>query len=65
MYEFHYIYIKNKYGNYSRLLLAESLMYVIKAEDIYEDFSKDKEMLDFSSYSDKSGFMMIQTISCW
>ena len=43
--EFHYNYIKNKYGNYSRLLLAESLMYVIKAEDVYEDFIRIKKCL--------------------
>ena len=30
---------------------TDSLMYGTKTEDIYEDFSKDKEMLDFSSYS--------------
>ena len=35
MYEFHYNYIKNKYGNNSRLLFAgtDSLMYKIKTED--------------------------------
>ena len=44
---------KNKYGNNSKLLMTDtdSLMYGTKTEDIYEDFSKDKEMLDFSSYS--------------
>ena len=29
-------------------------MYEIKTEDIYEDFSDDKEMFDFSNYSTKS-----------
>ena len=55
MYEFHYEYIKNKYGNNSRLLLTEtdSSLYEIKTEDIYEDFSKGKEMFDFSNYSAK------------
>ena len=50
MYEFHYDYIKNKYGNNSRLLFtdADSLM--------YEDFSNDKEMFDFSNYSTKSKY---------
>ena len=28
-------------------------MYEIKTEDVYEDFSKDKEMLDFNNYSPK------------
>ena len=52
MYKFHYYYIKNKYGNSSRLLFtdAESWIYEIKTEDVCEDFSKDKEMFDFSNY---------------
>ena len=29
-------------------------MYEIKAEDVYEDFSKDKEIFEFSNYSVKS-----------
>ena len=44
MYELHYDYIKNKFGNNSRLLFtdADSLMYEIKTEDVYKDFSNDK-----------------------
>ena len=55
MYEFHYDYIKNKYRNSSRLLFTDtdSLMYEIKTEDVYKDFSSDKDMLDFSNYSTK------------
>ena len=36
MYEFHYDYIKNKYGNNSRLLFTDTdrLMYEIKTEDV-------------------------------
>ena len=58
LYEFHYYCIKNKYGNNSRLLFIEtdSLMYEIKMEDVYEDFSKDKEMFDFSNYSAESKY---------
>ena len=58
MYEFNYDYIKNKYGNNSRLLLTEvdSLMYEIKSEDVFEDFSNDKEMFGFSNYSTKSKY---------
>ena len=39
MYEFHYDYIKNKYGGNSRLLFTDtdSLMYEIKTEDVYKD----------------------------
>ena len=55
MYEFHYDYIKNKYNNNSKLLFTEidSLMYEIKNKDVYEDFSNNKEMFDFSNYSTK------------
>ena len=58
MYEFHYDFIKNKYANNSRLLFTDtdSLMYEIKTEDVYEDFSNDKEMFDFSNYSTKSKY---------
>ena len=31
-------------------------MYEIKTEDVYEDFSNDKEMFDFSNYSSKSKY---------
>ena len=52
MYEFHYDYIKNKYDNKSKLFFTDndSLLYEIKTEDAYEDFSTDKEMFDFSNY---------------
>ena len=37
------ITLKNKFGNNSRLLFtdADSLMYEIKTEDVYKDFSND------------------------
>ena len=45
MYKFHYDYILvfKKYGKKSRLLITgtNSLMYEIKAIDLYVDFSKD------------------------
>ena len=55
MYEFHYDYVKNKYYNISKSLFigTDSLMYEIKIEDVYEDFSSDKKMFDFSNYSTK------------
>ena len=58
MYEFHYDYVKNKYDNKSKLLFTDTdnLMYEIKTEDVYEDFSSDKEMFDFSNYSTKSKY---------
>ena len=58
MYKFHFDYIKNRYGNNSRLLFIDndSLMYEIKTEDIYEDFSEVKEMFEFSNYSAESKY---------
>ena len=43
IYEFHYDYTKNKYGNNSRLLFTDtdSLKYEIKTENVYKDFSND------------------------
>ena len=56
MREFHCDYIDNKYDIKSKLLFTDTgiLTYEIKTEDVYEDFSSDKEMLDFSNYSTKS-----------
>ena len=52
-YELHYDYANNKYGNKSRLLFTETncLMYEIKTEDVYKDFTNDKDMSDFNIYS--------------
>ena len=59
MYKLSYDCIKNKFGNKSRLLFTDngSLMYEIKTGDIYEDFSKDKEMSEFSNYSADSKYV--------
>ena len=56
MYEFHYDNINNKFSNKSRLLFTDtdSLMYEIETGNIYDDFSKVKEMFDFSNYSARS-----------
>ena len=44
MYEFHYDYIKNNHNNKSKLISTDTdcLMYEIKSEDVYEDFSSNK-----------------------
>ena len=62
MYEFRYDYIKNRYDNKSKLLFidTDNLMYEIRTEDVYEDFSSNKEMLDFNNYSTKSKYYEIQ-----
>ena len=56
VYKFHYDYIKNKCGTNSRLLITDTdtLMYEIKTEDVYEDFSHNNEMFDCSNYSTNS-----------
>ena len=43
MCEFHYDYIKNKYGNKSRLLFTDTdnLMYEIETKNVYDNFSKN------------------------
>ena len=58
MHEFHYDCIKNEYDNKSKLLSTDtdSLIYEIKTEDVYKDFSSDKEIFDFSNYSTKSKY---------
>ena len=57
MYEFHYNYIRKKYPG-SKLLFTDtdSLFYHIKAEDIYSDFYKDKDLFDNSDYPKSSKF---------
>ena len=63
MCEFHYDYIKNKYGNNSRLLLTDPdrLMYEIKTGDNYEKFSKIKKCLTRVIIQQRQNIMIIQT----
>ena len=68
MYDFHYDYVKNKHGNNSRLLFtdSDSLMYKIKTEDIYEDYSSNREKFDFSNYLTESKYYdSYKRISYW
>ena len=68
MYDFHYDYVKNKHGNNSRLLFtdSDSLMYQIKTEDIYEDYSSNREKFDFSNYLTESKYYdSYKRISYW
>ena len=55
MYKIPYDWIKIKYNSKSKLLFTdtERLMYEIKTEVVYQDFSNEKEMIDFSNYSTK------------
>ena len=58
MYDFHYNYIKDKYGNKAKLLFTDtdSLCYEIETIDIYKDFWKDKDLFDNSAYPKDSKF---------
>ena len=58
MYDFHYNYIKKKYGNKARLLFTDtdSLTYEIEAEDVYQDFWNDKNKFDNSDYTENSPY---------
>ena len=53
MFDFHYNYIKPKYGDKAKLLFTDtdSLMYEIETEDFYKDISGDvKDRFDTSDY---------------
>ena len=53
MYDFHYNYIKPKYGDKAKLLISDtdSLMYEIETEDFYKDISGDvKDRFDTNDY---------------
>ena len=53
MYDFHYRYIKPKYGSKAKLLFTDtdSLLYEIETEDFYKDISGDvKDRFDTSNY---------------
>ena len=58
MYDFHYNYIKEKYGNKARLLFTDtdSLTYEIEAKDVYRDFWNDKDLFDNSDYPENSPY---------
>ena len=58
MYDFHYNYIKKKYGNRARLSFTDtdSLTYEIEAEDVHKDFWNDKDMFDNSDYPESSPY---------
>ena len=58
MYDFHYNFIKAKYGDRARLLFTDtdSLCYHIITDDVYEDLYNHKDMFDNSDYSKSSKF---------
>ena len=58
MYDFHYNYIKQKYGNKAKLLFTDtdSLTYEIETKDVYQDFWNDKDRFDNSDYPENSPY---------
>ena len=52
MYDFHYHYMKKKYGLKAQLLFTDtdSLCYEVKTDDIYRDMAGDRDLFDFSGY---------------
>jgi len=58
MYDFHYNYMKKKYGKKAKLLFTDtdSLTYEIEAEDVYQDFWNDKNKFDNSDYPESSSY---------
>ena len=61
MYDFHYNYIKCKYGDKAKLLFTDtdSLTYEIETPDAYADFFDNKDIFDNSDYDKKSPFILI------
>ena len=58
MYDFHYNFIKERYGSNARLLFTDtdSLCYEIKTDDVYAELYQDKELFDFSDYPTDCAF---------
>lgn len=48
MYDFHYNYVKSKYGSRAQLLFTDtdSLCYEITTDDLYHDLKDDKELFE-------------------
>ena len=58
MYDFHYTYITNKFGDRAKSLFTntDSLTYEIEPADVYQDFWYDKDKFDDSDYPENSPY---------
>ena len=52
MHQINYNYIRTKYNNHAKLLSTDrdSSVYEIETIDIYEEFSEEKDLFDFSDF---------------
>ena len=60
MYDFHYNFIKKNFDAELLFTDTDSLVYEIKSKNVYEEFFKWKDLLDFSNHS-KDSKSFIQT----
>lgn len=60
MYEFHYDYIKQKYGNHATLLYTDtdSLLYEIQTANVYQDVKESVRRFDTSNYNPSNQFQI-------
>ena len=66
MYDFHYNYIREKYGNKAEILFTDtdSLMYHIATDDVYKDIAADdKKMFDTSDYLENHPWGILTGVS--
>ncbi|KAK3104484.1 hypothetical protein FSP39_003183 [Pinctada imbricata] len=54
LFRFHYLYMRQKYGDKARLLFTDtdSLMYHIETEDLYKDMAESKDLFDLSNFAE-------------
>ena len=58
MYVFHYNFIKKNFNAELLFTETDSLADEIKSKNVYEEFFKWKDLLDFSNYPKESKFLM-------
>lgn len=58
MHDFHYNYIKSKYGDKTKLLFTDtdSLTYEIEADDVHQDFWQENDKFNNSDYQEDSPY---------
>ena len=56
MFDFHYSFVKKNFDAELLFTDAGSLTYEIKSKNVYEEFSKWKDLFAFSNYSKYSKF---------